>query len=127
MKILYCDPDQNFQAKFKTYLEAYGFEVQCLTDSSQVLKRLSETAFDMLICDLWVEPLPCRELCEGLRASEQSTAREIPVLLVAPEVLEAGEFLWARKLNLDFLVKYKSPEDWYQKISTLIGKERVRL
>ena len=124
-KILYVDTDTKLASLFLGYLREYGFEAVHSGVSSQTLKTLQASAFDLLICDLWCEPVSARTLCETVRNSEQPHLRDLSILVIGPEEMQPMEFKWIYKYNSYFMIKYKSPEEWHQKISTILNNRSL--
>jgi DNA-binding response OmpR family regulator len=120
-KILYADSDGKMAEIWSRALGQYGFETTHVSDSSRVLPLLGQARFDLLICDLWCKPVSARTLCESIRFSAEAELAKLPVLVIGPEELQSEEFKLIFKHDIYFILKYKSPEEWFQKITTILN------
>ncbi len=119
--ILYLDGDRDLSEIFAGYLREYGFQVRKAEDSRTVMKELTAGHFDLLICDRWSRPEDGHAVCERVRALPDMRMKRIPILMVGPEEPRAEEHKWTYLHDVYFLIKFKSAEDWYQKITTLLN------
>jgi DNA-binding response OmpR family regulator len=120
-KILYADSDGRMAEIWARALGEYGFETVHVPESSRVLPLLGEMRFDLLICDLWCKPVSARTICEAIRFSGRAELLGLPVLVIGPEELQSEEFKLIFKHDIYFILKYKSPEEWFQKITTILN------
>jgi hypothetical protein len=82
---------------------------------------LRAAPYGLMICDRWCGPVPAERIGRQLRDPENPEFRDLPVLIVGPEELRPDEFKWIYKHHMYFLIKFKSPEEWYQKIITILN------
>jgi len=122
IKILIAEDNHPWRDILKRHLSVYGFEVDGVDQSLEVMKHLQKNSYGLLICNAWQGSLVGHILCESVRRSELSHVREIPILMVAPEPLEQEDYKNLRRNDVYFMVKYKSPEKWYQKINVILGQ-----
>lgn len=120
-KVLVCDDDDDMRDTVSAFLEAYGFSVESLADSSELQTRLRQTAYDLLICNAWMEPLDGFVICEALRKSGNPRLRSLEILMVAPDDLDAEQYKILRRQGVHFMMKYKSPEAWFEKVSAILA------
>lgn len=120
-RILYADSSAESAADFLNYLKAYGLDAVHTADSSRVFELLRASPCDLLICDRWCGPLAAERICRQLRDPGNPEFRDLPVLIVGPEELRPDEFKWIYQHQMYFLIKFNSPEEWYQKILTILN------
>jgi two-component system response regulator ResD len=118
-RVLYCDGDAEFMRTMMLYLIWYGLEVDVLADSAAAEDAIRNGGHDLLIVDLWCEPLDGLELCRRARAVSPNA--KLPILLVAPESLPDKHFHFLKTNDISFMTKYRGPDKWQGKIRSLIG------
>lgn len=119
--ILYLDSDKSLSPVFEGYLREYGFAVRRVEDTRAIMDELRRSHYDLLICDRWCLPDGGHAVCERVRALPDIRLKKIPILMVAPEEPRAEEHKWTYLHDIYFLIKYKSAEEWHQKITTLLN------
>ncbi|MDD5218786.1 MAG: response regulator [Candidatus Omnitrophica bacterium] len=122
-RILLCDDDHLMRETMGTYLSWYGFEVDGANQYFEVLSRLNKVPYDLLICNVWQKFLDGFELCNILRHSREMRIRNLPVLMISPEPLDHEDYKFLRERNVYFMMKYKSPDKWYEEIMAIFGQE----
>jgi len=119
-KILLCDSDSVMLRVMQTYLSWYGFATNGVGDSAVVEEHLLKSSYDLFICDHLSKPVNAYGLCERIRQSAQPGIRNIKILMVAPGNVEAEDYKFLRRMNINFMSKFNSPEKWFEKINSII-------
>lgn len=119
--ILYIDSDEVFASAIIPCLQIYGCQVHGIKDSSQACDLFRKDPFDLLIVDQWCGPRALDAVCEAYRRLPLLRNSPRPVLIVGPEELGTEEFKWVSGNHFHFLIKYKHPEEWFQKITTVLS------
>lgn len=102
-KILLADDSVTAQSMGRRILSEAGYEVVTVNNGSAALKKIAEQAPDILILDVYMPGYGGLEVCQRLKAAEE-TAR-IPVLLTVGK-LEPFKAEEARRVRADaYLIK----------------------
>jgi chemotaxis protein histidine kinase CheA len=80
-RALVVDDSLTARALHRTILEAGGFRVHTASSGVQALEQLENAAYDVVICDIEMEPMDGIALVGRLRA--QAATRLLPVILVS--------------------------------------------
>jgi CheY-like chemotaxis protein len=81
VRALVVDDSITARALHRTMLESGGFTVHTSSVATQALDQLRHTTYDVVICDLEMEPMNGFELVAALRADPAT--RTLPVILVS--------------------------------------------
>ena len=80
-RALVVDDSLTARALHRTALESGGFQVHTAASGRQALEQLKHTAYDVLICDIGMEPMDGYQLTQAIR--DQADANSMPILLVS--------------------------------------------
>jgi two-component system chemotaxis sensor kinase CheA len=80
-RALVVDDSLTARALHRAMLEAGGYEVHAVSSASQAATRLARLGYDIVVCDVAMEPMDGFAFVEKLR--EEGVARETPVILVS--------------------------------------------
>lgn len=75
--ILFADDNPDIRELVKVLLQAAGFSVSTTDDAADVLQLVRTEHFDVLVLDYWMAGATGVELCQQIRAFDQST----PILI----------------------------------------------
>ena len=125
-RIMLVDSDVNILRDMKEYLLWYGFDVDALGDSSGVMERLEKGAYDMVICDIFVQPVDGYLLAQMIRKSQNADIAALVVMLTAPEEPELDRQLFLGRLGVNFMNKYGNAGVWNEKINILLNLQKRR-
>jgi CheY-like chemotaxis protein len=118
-RILLVDDDELVLLALGELLRPQGYEVHALSSGAEVLRRLDQEAFDLLILDVVMPEMSGFELCKRIR--EKENCKETPIVFLTAKSrdedraqgLEAGANL--------FLSKPISPGKLLSLVSDTIG------
>lgn len=79
-RILFADSNESTRQQAREILEAQGCEVDDVADGYQVLQRMANERFDLLIMDMMLPGKNGWDVCSALRARAET--RAIPVLFL---------------------------------------------
>ncbi|PMP74013.1 MAG: response regulator [Chloroflexus aggregans] len=80
MKILLAEDEEDLQLIFKMVLEDESHTVTVVNNGYEVLERLANDTFDLLLIDVMMPQMDGLELCE--RIQDHPVWRQIPILLL---------------------------------------------
>jgi len=121
-RILYCDDDMDALDFISTYLIGYGFHVDTLTDSSQVVPALDRNGYDLLITSAWTEPQSGFRVCKAVRSSVKESLKNLPIMLVSPVDLDDEQYRKLIEMDVYFMTKFRGPDKWNGKIKAILKK-----
>ena len=99
-RILLVDDEPLVVEMFEELLEGEGYDVVSATTAFDAMNRLRNESFDMLICDVRLEPFDGFEIME--KAQERN--QELPVILITGAPVE-GDKERLKGRNTVYLVK----------------------
>jgi CheY-like chemotaxis protein len=77
-RILVCEDDPVFRGLVELALKSRGYDVSCVEDGAEAVRRLHDASFDLLITDI---VMPDRDGLELIRSMRDSGIR-LPILAV---------------------------------------------
>ena len=117
-RVLVVDDDEALAGVMEAILRKHGYEVVTAHDGTRALEVIEGASFDLVICDYQMPRMDGADLCEALRAREET--RKIPVLLATAAAMSLSEI--TDKAN-GFLVKPYREDVLIGLIHTLLGTE----
>ncbi len=105
-RILLADDDPAVLDSTARVLLAFDFDVDCVTNASDALSRMRDTAYDLLITDIHMPGNQNLELLE----SKQELEFEPPVILITGQPSVATSVAALRLSAIDYLIKPIDPE-----------------
>ena len=103
----------------KKYLEWYGLTVSALLSGAEAVTKCKQENFDLFLCSAWLESGSGYEVGRRVRLEAK-----LPVMILIPEVPNYEEFRKIGENGFYYIMKYKSPDQIYSKIVSIIEKER---
>lgn len=119
-KILVVDDDKEVLETLELILEIGGFEVCALDNGEEVFDRIEYFEPDLILLDISLGHIDGRELCEQLKASENTSY--IPILLISG-LYKAEDIDSLQHGQDDFLSKPFEMDVLLEKLSTLLSKQ----
>ena len=121
-RVLIIEDDRAIAELERDYLEADGFAVDIELDGNSGLRRVRETAYNLVLLDLMLPGRSGFEICRELRASS-----EVPILLVSAR---GGDVDKIRGLGLgadDYITKPFSTAELVARVKAHLARyERLR-
>lgn len=121
IKILVADDDAQMQLALKSSLSRLGYDVTIVPDGKQVLDKIEESSFDLIISDQRMPEMTGQELLETLQKRES----KIPFIMITAHgtINQAVE---AMQLGAsDFLAKPFSADDLERVVKKVLKQEVV--
>ncbi|MBI5848147.1 MAG: response regulator [Nitrospirae bacterium] len=117
-KILLVEDDDLVREMFMAYLSVFGYEAMAASDAESALRIFSENreGFSLVISDIVMPGMNGIELCETLLEVDPA----LKILLTSGHI---PDFINARRLfmRFEFLQKPFTPEEFEQKVRTLVS------
>jgi DNA-binding response OmpR family regulator len=85
-KILIADDNRDFCVTMADILSDNDFEVHCVHDGKDVLKRIYNVSPDLLILDIKIKSVPGDEIYKNIR--EGQFFKELPVIIMTGNIPE---------------------------------------
>lgn len=115
MKILIADPDRDFLQSFKKYLECFSYEIDTAFDGTQVIRKITETSFDMVLLGQNIPRVPWSELVRQLNE------KKIPSIVMLREKVNS-DLLRARILPNAYISFPFFPNELYDLVNQVAEK-----
>ncbi|MFT3703782.1 MAG: response regulator transcription factor [Agriterribacter sp.] len=118
--ILLVEDEENLQEALKLNLELEGYEVTCVGDGSEALKRVSEGYFDLIILDVMLPEIDGIGVTENIRLNNN----DVPILMVSAKSTNADKVLGLKKGADDYITKPFNLEELLLRVQKLINKNK---
>ena len=120
-KIIIADDMQMMRRLLKASLMKAGFEdISEAMNGEELLKKLNEVAFDIIICDWDMPRMSGIDALHRIRSSD--TLKDIPFVMVTA-VSEAAQVKQAIEAGIsDYIVKPIKPEVFVEKVKSILNK-----
>ncbi len=115
MKILIADPDRDFLQSFKKHLECCSYEIDTAFDGTQVIRKITETSFDMVLLGQNIPRVPWSELVRQLNE------KKIPSIVMLREKVNS-DLLRARILPNAYISFPFFPNELYDLVNQVAEK-----
>jgi len=126
-RLLFVDSDDEMLDCMGTYLSWYGYRVEKVRDSSEVITHLTQDEYDLLICGVFAQPLDGYMLSNMIRRARTPSIRRLKMILVAAEEPELEKYVMLKKLGVFFMLKYADARDWRQKIKAVLKDKELSI
>ncbi len=118
--ILIVEDEENLQEALKLNLELEGYEVSCVGNGLDALKKLEGEFFDLVIMDVMLPEIDGITVTENLRLQHN----DVPILIVSAKSSGADRVLGLKKGADDYLVKPFNLEELFLRVQKLIDKNK---
>jgi sigma-B regulation protein RsbU (phosphoserine phosphatase) len=123
-RLLVVDDEQGSCSEISEQLEALGYDVTCMHNSSHALNLLNRTLFDLMLMDINLPGANGCQLVRRIKSNER--LRAMPVIVVASQAdtdqitrcLEAGAE--------DYLVEPFAPELLRARVTIVLERQRLK-
>src|SRR4030095_12456036 len=99
--ILLVEDEENLQEALKLNLELEGYEVACVGDGLEALKKIEQEYFDLIILDVMLPEVDGISVAENIRLQNN----DVPVLMLSAKSSSADRVLGLKKGADDYLTK----------------------
>ena len=118
--ILIVEDEENLQEALKLNLEMEGYEVSCVSDGLEALKKIEGESFDLVIMDVMLPEIDGITVTETLRLQHN----DVPILIVSAKASGADRVMGLKKGADDYLVKPFNLEELFLRVEKLIDKNK---
>ena len=121
--ILLMEHDSQFRNILTMSLESYLFQVDQCESFDEADKMISTNDYQIFIAPM----LPWAQTEQGLsliKSNAKANLHPIPILLSTPELPELKSYEFSRKHHLFIIDKYKTIEQWIQKINVILMQNK---
>lgn len=118
--ILLVEDEENLQEALKLNLELENYEVTCVGNGSDALKRIGEEYFDLIILDVMLPELDGIGVAENVRLKNN----DVPILMLSAKSSNADKVLGLKKGADDYITKPFNLEELLLRVQKLINKNK---
>lgn len=118
--ILLVEDEENLQEALKLNLELEGYEVTCVSDGAEALRKVEQEYFDLLILDVMLPELDGFSVTETVRLQQN----DVPILIVSAKSSSADRVYGLKKGADDYLIKPFNLEELLLRVHKLIDKSK---
>lgn len=122
LHILIIDDDKSQLEMTASLLKTKGITADTTTSASEVMKRLGDQSYDLLLSDIQMPETDGFQLIEQIRSSSLPTAKTLPVIALSARA-DMAEEDYQRAGFTAYLNKPFSPAQLFTRIAQLTGKE----
>jgi len=118
--ILVVEDEENLKEALKLNLEMEGYEVSCVGNGLEALKKMENEFFDLVIMDIMLPEIDGITVTETLRLQNN----EVPILILSAKSSSADRVLGLKKGADDYLIKPFNLEELFLRVQKLIRKNK---
>src|SRR6266700_3390517 len=118
--ILLAEDEENLHEALKLNLGLEGYEVSSAFHGNEVLEKVQQEYFDLLILDVMLPGMDGISVTESIRVQNN----EIPVLILSAKNTSADRVLGLKKGADDYLTKPFNLEELLLRVQKLIEKDK---
>jgi len=124
-RILVVDDEVNVLKTYQRIFLDGGHEILCVASGEEALREAPGFGPDIILLDIMMPGMDGYEVCEQLKAAEQT--KEAEVIFVSAKGETADRLRGYHVRSSDFLVKPFDPEELQAKIAVILGRKRYYL
>lgn len=114
------EDEENLQEALKLNLELEGYEVTCVADGTDALKKIGEEYFDLIILDIMIPGIDGIGVAENVRLNNN----DVPILMLSAKSSSAEKVLGLKKGADDYITKPFNLEELLLRVRKLISKNK---
>lgn len=115
-----AEDEENLHEALKLNLELEGYEVSSVFQGNEVLQKVQQEYFDLLILDIMLPGMDGISVTETIRVQNN----EIPILILSAKNTNADKVLGLKKGADDYLTKPFNLEELLLRVQKLIEKNK---
>ena len=119
MRILVVEDEPKLAEVLRTYLQASGFEVECVADGLGVMPSVRQAPPDLVLLDLMLPGRDGLEVCRDIRAYAP-----IPVIMVTARTEEIDRLLGLELGADDYICKPYSPREVVARVKAVLRRSQ---
>jgi two-component system response regulator BaeR len=118
--ILIVEDEPKLATLVRDYLNAAGYETECLTDGNEVIPAVRNLAPELVLLDIMLPGRDGLDVCRELR-----TISEVPIILVTARVEEIDRLLGLEMGADDYICKPFSPRELVARVKAILRRVRT--
>lgn len=122
MHILIIDDDKNVLKVLKVALQRAGYEIDIVSDGHEGLSRLSDTHYDLIVCDIQMPGLSGSEFHERLHEHNPEMADKI--LFMTGDIVRSKTQEFLKETRAVYINKPFDLSSLYQKVQEAINRPK---
>ncbi len=119
LSILIVDDDVQIRELLREYLSGFSMSVIAVADGKEMLEKLENSTFDLVILDLMLPGVDGLTLCRNLRANS-----DIPILMLTARGEAMDRVIGLEVGADDYIVKPFEPRELVARIQTIMRRAR---
>ncbi len=119
-RILVADDERNVAISIRHMLEIHKYEVEEVYHGSDVLRRVSESPFDLVLLDFDMRDIKGDRICLMLRMAPQS--KNLPIMIVTAHI-ERDERIFKEYGATEVIYKPLDTEEFLRKVRKCLKEE----
>ncbi|TAN26680.1 MAG: response regulator [Castellaniella sp.] len=120
MRILVVEDEPKLAEILRTYLEAAGFEVECVADGLKVMASVEHATPDLVLLDLMLPGRDGLDVCRDIRAYAP-----IPIIMVTARTEEIDRLLGLELGADDYICKPYSPREVVARVKAVLRRSQA--
>lgn len=120
MRILVVEDEPKLAEILRTYLEAGGFEVDCVADGLKVMASVERATPDLVLLDLMLPGRDGLDVCRDIRAYAP-----IPIIMVTARTEEIDRLLGLELGADDYICKPYSPREVVARVKAVLRRSQA--
>ncbi len=120
-RLLYVDDDADTRDMIRVLLGGEGFEVACVKNPREFLKKAEAQAWDIYMLDTWLPEMTGFELCKRIKKFDSST----PIVFYSADAFEPDKRQALECGAFDYFVKPLPFEELIERIKTAVASRPV--
>jgi DNA-binding response OmpR family regulator len=118
--ILIIDDDEKLNQLLKDYLKDFGFDVATATHPAKGLKKLKQTAPDLVILDIMLPEMDGFEVCRTIRQTS-----DVPIIMLTARGEITDKVVGLELGADDYLAKPFEPRELVARIQSVLRRTRL--
>jgi DNA-binding response OmpR family regulator len=118
--ILIIDDDEKLNQLLKDYLKDFGFDVATATHPAKGLKKLKQTAPDLVILDIMLPEMDGFEVCRTIRQTS-----DVPIIMLTARGEITDKVVGLELGADDYLAKPFEPRELVARIQSVLRRARL--
>lgn len=118
--ILIVEDEPKLAALVRDYLQAAGYETECLADGSAVVATVRSRAPELVLLDIMLPGRDGLDVCRELR-----TLSDVPIVMMTARVDEIDRLLGLEMGADDYICKPFSPRELVARVKAILRRTRA--
>ena len=118
--ILVVEDEEHLQAALKLNLELEGYEVTCVSNGGQAIRKVTEEYYDLILLDIMLPEVDGFDVCEHIRLNNIDS----PILMLSARSDSSDRVAGLKRGADDYLTKPFNLEELLLRVEKLIEKNR---